>query len=116
MAILQKESELKEIVRLVGYETLSEQDKLILEIARMLREDFLYQSAFDPIDTYCSGKKQYLMLKSIIKLYHKIKQKIETQNLTVQELITSEIKDKITKLRFTPEEKINTIEEFINSL
>ena len=109
MAILQKESELKEIVRLVGYETLSEQDKLILEIARMLREDFLYQSAFDPIDTYCSGKKQYLMLKSIIKLYHKMKQKIDTQNLTVQELITAEIKDKITKLRFTPEEKIDTI-------
>ena len=111
MAILQKESELKEIVRLVGYETLSEQDKLILEIARMLREDFLYQSAFDPIDTYCSGKKQYLMLKSIIKLYHKMKQKIDTATggITVQELITAEIKDKITKLRFTPEEKIDII-------
>jgi len=118
MAILQKESELKEIVRLVGYETLSEQDKLILEIARMLREDFLYQSAFDPIDTYCSGKKQYLMLKSIIKLYHKMKQKIDTATggITVQELITAEIKDKITKLRFTPEGKIDIIEDYINNL
>jgi len=116
MAILQKESELKEIVRLIGYETLSEQDKLVLEIARMLREDFLYQSAFDPVDTYCSAKKQYLMLKSIMTLYHKAKQKILENEATVKELITSEIKDKISKLRFTPETQIEQIKEFISSL
>ncbi|MFN3551351.1 MAG: V-type ATP synthase subunit A [Endomicrobiia bacterium] len=116
MALLQKESELKEIVRLVGYETLSEQDKLVLEISRMLREDFLYQSAFDPVDTYCSGKKQYLMLKAIISLYHKLKNEIETKNLTVKDVITPEIKEKITKLRFTAENQVNQIEEFINEL
>lgn len=113
MALLQKESELKEIVRLVGYETLSEQDKLVLEIAKMLREDFLYQSAFDPVDTYCSAKKQYLMLKTIISLYHKLKNEIETKNLTIQEIIKPELKDKITKLRFTPENQIDQIKEFI---
>jgi len=94
MTILQKESELKEIVRLVGLETLSEQDKLVLEIARMLREDFLYQSAFDPIDTYCSAKKQYLMLKTIINLFYKGKEVLATQNLVVTEFITSQIKEK----------------------
>jgi V/A-type H+-transporting ATPase subunit A len=116
MAILQRESELKEIVRLIGYETLSEQDKLVLEIARMLREDFLYQSAFDPVDTYCSAKKQYLMLKAIMTLYHKAKEKILANESTVKNLITSEIKDKISKLRFTPESQIEQIKEFINTL
>ncbi len=116
MAILQRESELKEIVRLVGYETLSEQDKLVLEIARMLREDFLYQSAFDPVDTYCSAKKQYLMLKAIMTLYYKTKQKVLANENTVKELITPEIKDKVSKLRFIPETQINQIESFIASL
>jgi V/A-type H+-transporting ATPase subunit A len=116
MSILQRESELKEIVRLIGYETLSEQDKLVLEIARMLREDFLYQSAFDPVDTYCSAKKQYLMLKAIMTLYHKAKEKILANESTVKNLITSEIKDKISKLRFTPESQIEQIKEFINTL
>jgi len=116
MTILQRESELKEIVRLVGYETLSEQDKLVLEIARMLREDFLYQSAFDPVDTYCSAKKQYLMLKAIMTLYYKTKQKVLANENTVKELITPEIKDKVSKLRFIPETQINQIESFIASL
>lgn len=113
MTILQKEAELKEIVRLIGYETLSEQDKLILETARMLREDFLYQSAFDPVDTYCSGKKQYYMLKAILTVYHAAKDKIEKQNLTVKEIVTPELKDKISKLRFTPESQVEQIKEFI---
>ncbi|MFQ3674912.1 MAG: V-type ATP synthase subunit A [Endomicrobiia bacterium] len=112
MTILQKESELKEIVRLVGLETLSEQDKLILEIARMLREDFLYQSAFDPVDTYCSAKKQYLMLKTIITLFHKGKEIISSQNLSVTEFVTSQIKEKISQLRFVKETEIGQIEEF----
>ncbi len=113
MALLQKESELKEIVRLVGYETLSEEDKLVLEIARMLREDFLYQSAFDPVDTYCSGKKQYLMLKTIITLYRKAKEKIESKEKTVSDIITSDIKQKVTNLRFTPEDQLTKIENLI---
>jgi len=112
MTILQKESELKEIVRLVGLETLSEQDKLVLEIARMLREDFLYQSAFDPIDTYCSAKKQYLMLKTIINLFYKGKEVLATQNLVVTEFITSQIKEKISQLRFIKETDIDQIEHF----
>ncbi|MDW8055864.1 MAG: V-type ATP synthase subunit A [Elusimicrobiota bacterium] len=116
MAILQKEAELKEIVRLVGYETLSEQDKLVLETARMLREDFLYQSAFDPVDTYCSGTKQYFMLKAILQIYHLAKNKIETENLTVKQLITADLRDKVSKLRFTPETQIQQIKEFAENL
>jgi V/A-type H+-transporting ATPase subunit A len=115
MTILQKESELKEIVRLVGLETLSQQDRLILEIARVLREDFLYQSAFDPVDTYCSAKKQYLMLKAIIKFFHKCKEMIALQNLSVEEIFTSEIKEKFSQLRFVKETQISQIEDFIKN-
>lgn len=70
MRILEKEAELQEIVRLVGYEGLSYLDIFLLEVARSLREDFLYQNAFDPVDTYCSPKKQYYMLQIILKPYY----------------------------------------------
>lgn len=116
MTILQKESDLKEIVRLVGLETLSEQDKLVLEIARMLREDFLYQSAFDPVDTYCSARKQYLMLKAIITLYNKCKETVDTQKISVSEFISIQLKEKVSKLRFIKETDINQIEEFVKSI
>lgn len=113
LAILQKEAELKEIVRLIGMETLSEQDKLILEIARMIREDFLYQSAFDPIDTYCSGKKQYLMLKCILTLYHKAKELVSTQGRFVSDIILPEIKEKVSHKRFVEEKNLSKIETLI---
>lgn len=66
MTILVKERELEEIVQLVGPDALPDSEKLYLELARMIREDFLQQFAFDPIDAYCSVKKQYLMLKLIL--------------------------------------------------
>ncbi|MFC1567187.1 V-type ATP synthase subunit A, partial [bacterium] len=69
MKILQEESSLEEIVRLVGLDSLSDKDKLTLEIARSIREDFLHQHAFDPEDTYTDLNKQYFMLKNIVKLY-----------------------------------------------
>ncbi|MEZ4104190.1 MAG: V-type ATP synthase subunit A [Candidatus Paceibacterota bacterium] len=70
MELLEKESKLMEIVRLVGMESLSNSDKLTLEVARMLREDFLMQNAFDPEDAYMSIKIQYNLLKSIVTFYN----------------------------------------------
>jgi len=64
MAILQRESELLELVRLVGYDALSTEEQLFLETARSLREDFLQQDAFDDVDSYCSLRKQYVILSS----------------------------------------------------
>ncbi len=69
MGILQKEAELEELVRLVGAEALPEEDKLVLEVARMIREDFLQQNAFHEIDTYCPPRKAALMMKAIIMFY-----------------------------------------------
>jgi V/A-type H+-transporting ATPase subunit A len=68
LKLLSQEAELEEIVRLVGVEALSEPEQLILLISKIIREDFLYQSAFDPVDQYASLKKQYLLLKLILKL------------------------------------------------
>lgn len=69
LSILQKEAELEELVRLVGTEALPEEDKLVLEVARMIREDFLQQNAFHPIDTYCPPKKASLMMRAILLFY-----------------------------------------------
>lgn len=67
--ILRKEDELLEIVRLLGPEALPDDEKLVLDVARMIREGFLQQSAYDPIDTYCSPQKQVRMLKLYMKFY-----------------------------------------------
>jgi len=69
LEILQKEAELEELVRLVGAEALPEEDKLVLEVARMIREDFLQQNAFHEIDTYCPPKKAVLMMRAIMMFY-----------------------------------------------
>jgi V/A-type H+-transporting ATPase subunit A len=69
LRVLQQEAELEEIVRLVGPEALPEGDKLLLLIARMIREDFLQQSAYNEVDTYCTPVKAGLMLKTIMKFY-----------------------------------------------
>lgn len=69
MDLLQQESKLMEIVRLVGMESLSNHDKLVLEVARLIREDFLFQNAFDPDDAYMPIKNQYGLLKSILYFY-----------------------------------------------
>ena len=71
MALLQKEAELQEVVQLVGPDALPEKERAILVATRMLREDYLQQSAFHEIDTYASMKKQYEMLKTILRFYDK---------------------------------------------
>lgn len=71
MAVLQREAELQEIVQLVGPDALPENERLVLEVARMLREDYLQQFAFSDIDAFCPLKKQYMMLKAIMTFYDK---------------------------------------------
>ncbi len=70
MALLQREEELQEIIRLVGPDALPPLDKVVLEGARVIREDFLQQNAYHEIDTYCSHEKQYTMLRIMLKFYH----------------------------------------------
>jgi len=78
MSILQRESELQEIVQLVGPDALPAKEQALLETARSLREDFLQQNALHEVDTYCPAEKQYLMLKLILKFHNLITHAVES--------------------------------------
>ncbi len=101
LAILQKEAELEELVRLVGAEALPEEDKLVLEVARMIREDFLQQNAFHEIDTYCPPKKALLMMKAIIMFYELGLEAIR-KGITVDELHGMKCRIKIARMKEIP--------------
>ncbi|MCD8500965.1 MAG: V-type ATP synthase subunit A [Bacillaceae bacterium] len=111
-ALLQDESELQEIVRLVGVESLSERDRMKLVSARMIREDFLQQNAFDDVDTYSSRNKQFEMLNTIL---HFEDQAIHAMNLGAyfDEIIkgTDEVRERIGRMKFIPEEEIFRIQD-----
>ncbi len=81
LELLGREAQLMEIVRLVGMEALSNEEKLVLEVSRALREDYLFQNAFDPEDAYTAQNKQYGMLKSIITLYTEGKEIVANDEL-----------------------------------
>ena len=77
MRLLQRDAELKDIVQLVGEDALPDSEKLVLDIGRMIKEDFLRQSAFDPVDAYSSMKKQHLMLDTILDFRKKTRSALE---------------------------------------
>ena len=86
MKLLQTEAELQEIVQLVGVDSLSAPDRLILEVSRSIREDFLHQNSFHDVDTFTSLLKQYRLLELILHFYHKAGKAIE-QNVSIHKLI-----------------------------
>lgn len=101
MKILSKESELEEIVRLVGFEALSGQDKLVLQTAKVLREDFLMQNAYDKIDTFTSIKKQAGMLAEIINFYRQGSLKLqENKELGIEEIFSEAERERLARLKF----------------
>ena len=105
LKLLQQEAELEEIVRLVGPEALPEGDKLVLLVTRMIREDFLMQSAYHEIDTYCLPLKAQLMLGTIIKFYE-LTQKMLDSGVTVAEIRSSPIVPRIARMKDIPNEDI----------
>jgi V/A-type H+-transporting ATPase subunit A len=104
MSILQKETELQEIVQLVGPDALPESEKLILEIARMLREDFLQQFAFDEVDAYCPPEKQYWILKTILS-FNDAATNALNRGVALREILDLPIRDEIAVLKTTPHEE-----------
>ncbi|MDD5458232.1 MAG: V-type ATP synthase subunit A [Phycisphaerae bacterium] len=117
MSILEEESQLKEIVRLVGAEALSPKDRLSLETARTLREDYLHQNAFHAVDTYTSLEKQYQMLKTIMHYYNQSLAAI-TRGIEPEELFKLEVREQIARAKYIPAdqiEKISQIREMIDS-
>ncbi|MDD3839534.1 MAG: ATP synthase subunit A [Clostridia bacterium] len=110
MRILQEESELEEIVRLVGVDALSNKDRLTLEIARSVREDYLHQNAFHDVDTYTSFNKQYRMLKLIIDFYNEAQKAME-DGATLDEVINLPIREKIGRCKYTREDQLDTFDD-----
>lgn len=104
MELLQKEEELREIVRLVGPDALSESQRVLLEGARMIREDFLMQSAFHPVDSYCSIEKTYLMLRVILKFYDRMREAVE-RGATVKAIMSMPIVEEIARMKLIPSEE-----------
>ncbi|MBX8633878.1 MAG: V-type ATP synthase subunit A [Thermoplasmata archaeon] len=98
MGILQKEAELQEVVQLVGYDALPEKEKAILDVARMIREDFLQQSAFDEVDSFCSTSKQYGMLKTIIEMSKRQNEAID-RGVTMEKLSSLPVREKISRMK-----------------
>lgn len=112
MHLLEEESELQEIARLVGVESLSARERLVLESSRSIREDFLHQNAFHPQDTYTSLRKQYLMLRTIIHFHHQGLRALE-EGRSLEEIVSLEVREKISKMKFLPEEDSNMLEIYI---
>lgn len=107
MNLLQKEAELQEIVQLVGPDALPDRERVILEIAIMLREDFLQQDAFSDVDSYCSPMKQYTMLKVIMTLYRKALDAV-SKGVDPAAIANIPVKGDIARMKYVPED------EFLN--
>ncbi len=105
MEILQKESALEEIVRLIGVDSLSQKDQFLLQISKSIREDFLHQNAFLDVDSFTSLKKQYSMIKEIVDLYEQGLKDI-VQGKKIEEIMNSEVREKLSKMKLIKEENI----------
>ncbi len=106
MTLLQEESELEEIVRLIGQDALSDNDRLKLESARSLREDFLHQNSFDEVDTYTSLNKQYRML-SLVMLFYYEAQKALANKADFDALLRLPIREDIARFKYVPEQEVD---------
>ncbi len=120
MYLLQKEVELQEIVQLVGPDALPDSEKLILEVSRMLREDYLQQSAFHDIDSFCSLEKQYWMLKIILTFYEKARRAMN-RGVGIDAILQLPIKKDIGRMKELAEtrmveEQIDKVSKDISSL
>ena len=112
MALLQEESSLQEIVRLVGRDSLSEGDQLKLEVAKSIREDFLQQNAFHEEDTYTSLDKQNLMLKMVLSYYDEGLRALNN-GVYLNELMNLPVRERIARAKYLSEEKLSDIEVII---
>ena len=107
--ILQEESKLEEVVRLVGTDALSPKEQLTLEVARMIREDFLFQNAFDRADAFTSLKKQYRILKTILSFMDTALPIVQQEDFDMQKIREIPVKERITQAHLISED---SLEEF----
>jgi V/A-type H+-transporting ATPase subunit A len=104
MEVLQKESELQEIVQLVGSDALPESEQITIEVARMLREIFLQQNAFDDVDTYCDMTKQFDIMKTI-KVYADSAYAAQAAGVAPAQIISVKAKSDLPQIKFVRDYK-----------
>ncbi|UUX93818.1 ATP synthase subunit A [Methanoplanus endosymbiosus] len=104
MEVLQKEAELQEIVQLVGSDALPDEEQVTIEVARMLREVFLQQNAFDPVDTFCSMEKQFDLMKAI-KKYAELAYSTQKAGFPIASIIAVKSKNELAQIKFTEDYK-----------
>ena len=115
MSLLQQESSLVEVVRLVGRDALSDDDKLKLNVTKSIREDYLQQNAFHDVDTYCSLKKQNIMLDLILYNYDRSLEAL-ANGIELEKLENLPVHEKITRAKFVHEEEIGKLTDIKNEI
>ncbi len=115
MTLLQREAELEEIVRLVGIDALSLPDRLILETARSIREDYLHQNAFHEVDTYTSMEKQYKMLKLILTFYEEANEALD-EGAEFSELLSLPVRERIGRAKYISEDELDELDNIMNEI
>ena len=109
MNLLQEEAELEEIVKLVGMDALSATDRLKLEAARSIREDYLHQNAFHDVDTYTSTAKQFIMMSAILEFYDRGLTALKN-GADIEDIVSAPARERIGRIKYTDESK--TAEEY----
>ena len=107
MTLLQEEAELEEIVKMVGMDALSPTDRLKMEAARSIREDFLHQNSFHEVDTYTSLKKQHMMMKLVNEFYEKSVEALG-KGASLQKLISMPVREQIGRFKYVKEDALDT--------
>jgi len=116
MVLLRREEELQEIIQLVGPDALSEKEQAVTFTARMIREDFLQQSAFDEIDRYCPLEKGYWMLKAILHFYELTQEALEG-DFSLDDIRNLAVVGEIARMKEIPvEEAVEQLEALIDGM
>ena len=109
-SILQEEAKLDEIVRLVGMDALSPQDRLTMEAAKSVREDYLHQNSFHEVDTYTSPVKQFKMLKLIVDFYYQAKRALG-RGVSINDILNVPCREQIGRAKYVSEEDLKKLDE-----
>ena len=114
MTLLQEEAELEEIVKMVGMDALSPSDRLKMEAARSIREDFLHQNSFHEIDTYTSLEKQHNMMKLVLAFYNESLEALD-KGADINQLIKMTVRERIGRYKYTLDENLTSEYEAITN-
>lgn len=115
ISLLQEESHLEEVVRLVGIDALSDKDRLKLEVSKSIREDYLQQNGFHEIDTFSSMEKQYKMIFLILKFKSEAEKALNA-GVYLEKILNLPIRDKIARSKYIPEKELSKIDDILKEL